>query len=158
MKYCFRLGNQLPLVLTLVPRNLPRRVLENRLSLVLSLLFLIPVGLLFRRFPPFEMALVYTVAALLSPEVGKPVLAHPCCAVGVFLNIGFLLWVLGASVYLAGAPRPDGLSVPFVDHVHPPFPRVVLDGSVYSLSSLGFRHWRIWIRRRVTRHLKRSSD
>lgn len=113
-------GANSPLVLTLVPHQLAPWILENRLSLVLSLVFLIPIGLLFRRLPPFEMALVYTVAALLFAwGVANQYLLIPVAAVGVFLNIGFLLWFLGASVYLAGAPYPDGLSVPFVDRVHP---------------------------------------
>ena len=113
-------GANSPLVLTLVPHQLAPWVLESRLSLVLSLALLIPAGMLFRRLPPFEMALVYTVAALLFAwGVANQYLLIPVAAVGVFMNIGFLLWVLGASFYLAGAPYPDGLSLPLLNQAHP---------------------------------------
>jgi len=113
-------GANSPLVLTLVPHQLAPWVLENRLSLVLSLALLIPAGLLFRRLPPFEMTLVYTVAALLFAwGVANQYLLIPVAAVGVFMNLGFLLWLLGASFYLAGAPYPDGLSLPLLNQAHP---------------------------------------
>ena len=80
-------GANSPLVLTLVPHQLAPWVLENRLALLLSLVFLIPVGLLFRRLPPFEMALVYTVAALLFAwGVANQYLLIPVAAVGSSLT------------------------------------------------------------------------
>ena len=113
-------GANSPLVLTLVPHQLAPWVLENRLSLVLSLACLIPAGLLVRKLPPFELTLVYTITALLFAwGVANQYLLIPVAAVGVFMNIGLLLWFLGASVYLAGAPYPDGLSLPLLNQAHP---------------------------------------
>jgi len=113
-------GANSPLVLTLVPHQLAPWVLENRLSLVLSLACLIPAGWLVRKLPPFEMTLVYTITALLFAwGVANQYLLIPVAAVGVFLNLGFLLWFAGASFYLAGAPYPDGLSLPVLNQAHP---------------------------------------
>lgn len=107
-----------PLVLAFVPNQLAPWVMEQGGAKVLSLLILIPAGLLFRRLRPFEAGLAYSITALLFAwSVANQYLVIPMAAVAVFLNLGFLAWFFLATLYLGGAA--DSLNLPLLNQLQP---------------------------------------
>lgn len=107
-----------PLVLAFVPNQLAPWVMEQGGAKVLSLLILIPVGLLFRRLRPFEAGLAYSITALLFAwSVANQYLVIPMAAVAVFLNVGLLAWLLLSTLYLGGAA--DSLNLPVLNQIQP---------------------------------------
>lgn len=107
-----------PMVLAFVPHQLAPWVIENRGGMVLSLLFLMAAGYLFRRLRPFEAGLAYSITALLFAwGVANQYLVIPMAAVAVFLNIGLLIWFALSTVYLGGAP--DALNLPILNAIQP---------------------------------------
>lgn len=107
-----------PLVLAFVPHQLAPWVMEQGGAKVLSLLILIPAGLLFRRLRPFEAGLAYSITALLFAwSVANQYLVIPMAAVAVFLNIGLLAWLALSTLYLGGAA--DSLNLPLLNQIQP---------------------------------------
>ena len=107
-----------PLVLAFVPNQLAPWVMEQGGAKILSLLLLIPSGLLFRRLRPFEAGLAYSMTALLFAwSVANQYLVIPMAAVAVFLNVGLLAWFMLTTLYLGGAA--DSLNLPILNLVQP---------------------------------------
>jgi hypothetical protein len=109
-----------PLVNALVPHQLAPWVIENRGALLLSVVLIVASGLIFRRLPPFEMALAYTVTALLLAwAVANQYLAIPMAAIAIGLNVGFLIWLALSTLYLGGDPAVLGIPLltPVQKHV-----------------------------------------
>ncbi len=95
--------NDSPLLLTLAPHQIAPWLVENGFSKIVFLVLLISAGFLFRRMRPFELALVYSVSALtFSWAFANQYMASSMGAVVVFLNLGFFLWLLLASLYVMG--------------------------------------------------------
>jgi len=107
-----------PMVLAFVPHQLAPWVIENGGGQILSLLFLIPAGYLFRHLRPFEAGLAYSITALVFAwAVANQYLVIPMAAVAIFLNLGLLIWFAMASLYLGGAP--DTLNLPVLNAIQP---------------------------------------
>jgi len=107
-----------PFVLAFIPHQLAPWVMEQGGAKVLSLLILIPAGLLFRRLRPFEAGLAYSITALLFAwSVANQYLVIPMAAIAVFLNIGLLAWFALSTLYLGGAS--DSLNLPLLNGIQP---------------------------------------
>ena len=107
-----------PMVLAFVPHQLAPWVIENRGGMVLSLLFLMAAGYLFRRLRPFEAGLAYSITALLFAwGVANQYLVIPMAAVAVFLNVGFIMWFSLATLYLGG--QAESLNLPLLNQIQP---------------------------------------
>jgi len=79
---------------------------------------LLVAGWFFRHLPPFELALAYTLSAVVfSWAMVNQYLAGPMAAVAVFLNLGFLIWFLLSSLYLGGDP--GVLNLPVLNSIQP---------------------------------------
>lgn len=116
-------ANNSPLVNAFVPGQLAPWFIDRGGAKLLFLVLLIAAGWLFRKLPPFELALAYSISAVLfSWAVVNQYLVTPMAAVAVFLNIGFLIWLALATLYLGGAP--DALNLPVLNQIQP---HVLLD-------------------------------
>lgn len=105
--------NNSPFANAFIPRQLAPWFLEHGGGKVLFLAVMIGAAFLFRRLAPFESALAYTVTAVtFSWAIANQYLAGPMAAVAIFLNLGFLLWLVLASLYLIG--EPSALNVAFI--------------------------------------------
>ena len=81
----------------LLPRLLQRHVSEVMLFGGVLLL----LGLAWRRRPPVEQLLLYTVAVvLLSPGLYNQYLAIPAAAMAAFMNVGYLAYIAASTAYL----------------------------------------------------------
>ncbi len=111
-------ANNSPLINAFVPQQVAPWVLVHGGGKIAFLVLLIAAGFLFRKLAPFEMALAYTVSAVVfSWAMVNQYLAGPMAAVAVFLNLGFLLWFLLSSIYLGGS---EGvLNLPIVNQIQP---------------------------------------
>jgi len=87
--------------------------LTNRGTAVFVFLGLLAiVGFAYRRLPAFESGLVYAITlVVLSTAVVDQYLPIPMSGVAVFLNLGFLYWLMLCSAHLLG--NPETLNVPF---------------------------------------------
>lgn len=98
--------NNAPLLTAVLPDGLAHALADTRLATLLFLVAMCVLGMVFRRVPPFENALVYTISLVVfSSAMTDQYLAIPVAGVAVFLNIGFLLWIVLASAYLLGNPE-----------------------------------------------------
>lgn len=111
-------ANNSPMLWNLLPDQVVPGLLAHGFGKIAFIIPLIAVGWLFRKLPPLEMALAYSVSALLfSWAVANQYLAIPMAAVAVFLNIGFLAWLGLGSIYLGGAT--DVLNLPILRVIQP---------------------------------------
>jgi len=95
--------NNAPLANLLLPTPLVDYLGGRSMLVVVFLIAAASAGIIYRRLPPFDSSLVYTVVMLLlSSAVADQYLAIPVAAAAVYLNAGFLLWLLGAVVYFWG--------------------------------------------------------
>jgi len=111
-------ANNSPVLYFLLPDQAMSWIISQDLTKVAFAVALVIVGYLFRRLPLFELALLYTVSALLfSWSVVNQYLAIPLAGVSVWMNLGFAVWMLLGSVYLLGDPLT--LNFPILNQVHP---------------------------------------
>ena len=97
-------ANNSPFINAFVPGQLAPWVLDHGGGKLAFLVLLAAAGWLFRRLAPFESALAYSITAVVfSWAVVNQYLAGPMAAVAVFLNLGFLIWLLLAALYLGGS-------------------------------------------------------
>ena len=103
-------ANNSPFINAFVPHQLAPWVLDHGGAKLVFLLILVGFGWLVRRRNPFELALIYSVTALVfSWAVVNQYLATPVAATAVFLNVGLLVWFVLSSIYLAGDPGVLGI-------------------------------------------------
>lgn len=97
-------ANNSPFINEFVPAQLAPWVLEHGGGKIVFVLILVGTAWLFRHLPPFELALAYTMTAVVfSFAMVNQYLVTPMAAVAVFLNLGLLVWLGLASLYLMGA-------------------------------------------------------
>ena len=116
-------ANNSPFINAFVPQQLAPWVLEQGGGKFAFLVLLIAAGWLFRKLPAFELALAYSLSAVVfSWAMVNQYLAGPMAAVAIFLNLGLLIWFLLSSLYLGGS---EGvLNLPILNSVQP---HVLLD-------------------------------
>lgn len=96
--------NDSPFINAFAPQQLVPWLLDNGIAKLAFVTILLFLGLYFRNLPPFEMALAYTISAVLfSWAVANQYLATPMSAVAVYLNLGFLIWLSLVTIYFGGA-------------------------------------------------------
>lgn len=120
MKYVinYQGANNSPVLYFLAPDQLVPWLIDHSGAKVLFVLLLILAGWLFRKTPPYELALVYTISTVLfSWAVVNQYLAIPLAGVLVFLNIGFLVWLGLVTIYLGGDPTV--LDIPVLNQIQP---------------------------------------
>ena len=111
-------ANNSPLINFFLPDQIAPWVLEQGGGKVAFLFLLLAAGWFFRHLPPFELALAYTLSAVVfSWAMVNQYLAGPMAAVAVFLNLGFLIWFLLSSLYLGGDP--GVLNLPVLNSIQP---------------------------------------
>ena len=97
--------NNAPLLNTLFPTPFTDTLIDLGYGVGVFLVVLTAVGLLYRRIPPFESALIYVIGVVVfSSAVADQYLAIPMAAVAALLNLGLLIWLAEAAIYLAGNP------------------------------------------------------
>ncbi len=105
-----------PLAKLLLPKPLFSYLQSKSMLVVLFLIAVASAGIIYRRLPPLDSALVYTVVMLLfSSAVADQYLAIPVAAAAVYLNAGFLLWLLGAAVYFWGPGSATAIELSTLD-------------------------------------------
>ena len=111
-------ANNSPFVNTFIPQQIAPWFLDNQGGKVVFLVLLAAAGILFRLLPPFELALVYSITALVfSWAMVNQYLATPMAAVAIYLNAGFLIWLLLSSLYLGGDQA--ALNIPGLNQIQP---------------------------------------
>ena len=116
-------ANNSPLINALVPQQVAPWVLEHGGGKVAFVALLVAAGWIFRRLAPFELALAYSLSAVVfSWAMVNQYLAGPMAAVAVYMNAGLLMWFLLSSIYLGGSA--DVLNIPGLNVLQP---HVLLD-------------------------------
>jgi len=111
-------ANNSPLINFFLPEQVAPWVLDQGAGKIAFLVLLLVAGWFFRHLPPFELALAYTLSAVVfSWAMVNQYLAGPMAAVAVFLNLGFLIWFLLSSLYLGGDP--GVLNLPILNSIQP---------------------------------------
>jgi hypothetical protein len=94
-----------PFINAIVPSQLAPWVIAAGGPKVAFVVLLVLSAFLFRRLDVFEMTLAYTITAVLfSWAVANQYLLTPMAGIAVYLNVGFLVWLLLSTIYLGGAP------------------------------------------------------
>jgi Gpi18-like mannosyltransferase len=94
-----------PFINAFVPSQLAPWVVDAGGPKIAFIVILIAAAFLFRKLDVFEMALAYTITAVLfSWAVANQYLLTPMAGVAVYLNIGFFVWLMLSTIYLGGAP------------------------------------------------------
>jgi len=123
-------ANNSPVLQAFAPRQLAPWLLDQGAGKVLFVVLLVACGLLFRRLPPFQLALAYSMTAVVfSWAMVNQYLAGPMAAIAVSLNAGFAIWLVLASLYLAGDPAAFALEWvrPIQQHVFLDWEDAMLD-------------------------------
>jgi hypothetical protein len=116
-------ANNSPFINAFVPHQIAPWVLEHGGGKMAFLVLLIAAGWFFRRLPPFELALAYSLSAVVfSWAMVNQYLAGPMACVAVFLNVGLLVWLVMSSLYLGGSA--GVLNLPGLNAIQP---HVLLD-------------------------------
>ena len=111
-------ANNSPFINEFVPQQVAPWVLENQGGKIAFVIILIASGWFFRRLPAFELALVYSITALVfSWAVANQYLATPMAAIAVYLNVGFFIWLMLSTLYLGGDP--ETLNLPILNQIQP---------------------------------------
>lgn len=110
--------NNVPFLKALLPDQIAVQMAGRGLAVPLFLAIMVALGFLFRRVHGIELAFVYSVSLVVfTSAVTDQYLAIPMAGAAAFLNIGFAVWLLWASIYLAG--NPDTLAVPIFTELRP---------------------------------------
>lgn len=111
-------ANNSPFINEFVPQQLAPWVLENQGGKGAFVIMLVVAGWFLRRLPVFELALVYSITALVfSWAAVNQYLATPMAGIAVYLNAGFLIWLFLSAMYLSGDP--SVLNLPVLNQIHP---------------------------------------
>lgn len=122
-------------------------VLGRRFQQAVFVVVVIGMGFLLRRLPPFTLALVYTVTLVVfTSTLADQYLSIALIGAAVFMNIGFLLWMILGTIYLFG--NPETLAVPGVMTLHEAIPGLFTrasDSAYQLLTAALFLGWILMI-------------
>lgn len=111
-------ANNTPVLYFLLPDQLMVWVGSWEGPKVFFAVALVFCGYLFRRVRLFEFTLLYTLCAVVfSWSIVNQYLAVPVAAMAIWMNAGFLVWMLLASVYLLGDPT--SIDFPVLNQIQP---------------------------------------
>jgi len=135
--------NNAPLLNFFIPGLEDMDALGRRVVQGFFVVAVLATGIYLRRLPAFTLALVYTVTLVVfSSSLTDQYLAIALVGAAVFLNIGFLLWMILGSIYLFG--NPATLAVPgftSINQAHPNLFVMTSDGAYQLLSVSLFFGW-----------------
>lgn len=129
--------NNAPLLNFFIPGLGDMDALGRRIIQGFFVLAVLITGIYFRRLPAFTLALVYMVTLVVfSSSLADQYLSIALVSAAVFLNIGFLLWMILGSIYLFG--NPATLAVPGFTSINQANPNLFLttSDSAYQLLSV----------------------
>jgi hypothetical protein len=131
----YRSADNAPFLRAVLPDEVVWGLTNRGTAVFVFLGILAIVGFAYRRLPAFESGLVYAITlVVLSTAVVDQYLPIPMSGVAVFLNLGFLYWLVLCSAHLLG--NPETLNVPiFTDlrtHVAP-YPGTVFQDMLFPL-------------------------
>ena len=96
-------ANNSPVLHFLLPDQLMTWIISVDGTKIFFAVALIFSGYLFRKVRLFEFTLIYTITAVVfSWSIVNQYLAVPIAAVAIWMNIGFLIWLILSSIYLWG--------------------------------------------------------
>jgi hypothetical protein len=96
-------ANNSPVLYFLLPDQLMPWIISVDGTKIFFAAALIFSGFLFRKVRLFEFTLIYTITAVVfSWSIVNQYLAVPIAAVAIWMNIGFLIWLILSSIYLWG--------------------------------------------------------
>lgn len=110
--------NNSPLLNTFLPGQLAPWIIDAGGAKIAFVVLLAASAFLFRRQAPFELALLYSVSALVFAwAVANQYLATPMAAVAIYLNIAFAVWLGLCTIYLGGDA--ETLNLPVLNQIQP---------------------------------------
>lgn len=118
----YRSNTNAPAYYTLLPDELVWGSVNRGYVVLIFLAILLALGWWYRKLPAFEATLIYGISLVVfSTAVVDQYFAIPMAGISVFLNIGFLAWLVYVSIYLLG--EPEDFNLPIFDtlklHVAP---------------------------------------
>jgi hypothetical protein len=107
----YRSGPNAPFYYALFPDELVWGWINRGYIVFIFLGILAALGWWYRRMPMFEATLIYGICLVVfSSAIVDQYFAIPMSGVSVFLNLGFLVWIVYVSIYLLG--EPEDLNLP----------------------------------------------
>lgn len=111
-------ANNSPVLYFLLPDQMMTWVSAWEGPKVFFVLALIFCGYLFRKTRMFEFTLLYTLCAVVfSWSIVNQYLAVPVAAMAIWMNLGFLVWMLLSTIYLFGDPT--SIDFPLLNLIQP---------------------------------------
>lgn len=111
-------ANNSPVLYFLVPDQLMVWISDTQIPKIFFFIALTGVAYLFRRVNLFEYALVYTISAVVfSWAIVNQYLAVPMAGIAVWMNVGFLVWLVLSSIYLWGDV--NSINFPVLNQLQP---------------------------------------
>lgn len=108
----FRSVTNAPAYYTLFPDELVWGWVNRGYIVFIFLGILAVLGWWYRRLPAFEATLIYGISLVVfSTAIVDQYFAIPMAGISVFLNIGFLAWLVYVSIYLLGEPEDFNLPI-----------------------------------------------
>jgi len=139
--------NNAPLLNTVIPDLAGMDAIGRRFQQVFFVLAVVATGYFLRRHSPFILALVYTVSLVVfTSALADQYLAIALVGAAVFLNLGFLIWMILGTIYFFG--NPETLAVPIVtdlNQINPDFFFSTSDTAYQVLSASLFVGWTIMV-------------
>jgi hypothetical protein len=139
--------NNAPLLNTVIPDLAGMDAIGRRFQQVFFVLAVVATGYFLRRHSPFILALVYTVSLVVfTSALADQYLAIALVGAAVFLNLGFLIWMILGTIYFFG--NPETLAVPGVtdlNQINPDFFFSTSDTAYQVLSASLFVGWTIMV-------------
>ena len=142
----YRSNTNAPAYYTLLPQELVWGWVNRGYIVFIFLAVLAALGWWYRRLPAFEATLIYGISLVVfSTAVVDQYFAIPMAGISVFLNVGFLIWLIYVSIYLLG--EPEDFNLPIFDtlklHLAPYQEGTYRDQFVYIF--LGWIIMNIWL-------------
>jgi len=110
----YRSNTNAPAYYTLFPDELVWGWVNRGYVVFIFLGILAILGWWYRKLPAFEATLIYGICLVVfSTAIVDQYFAIPMAGISVFLNIGFLAWLVYVSIYLLG--EPDDFNLPIFD-------------------------------------------